>query len=306
MDISLEQPKASYRPPIGRRLRRMTGRGIIHTALILLSLAFIAPLLLVISASFSSETAISRYGYSFWPRDFTTYAYRYILSDPGQIVSAYGVTITITLIGTGVGVFVMALLAYPLARHDFFLRRPFSFYVFFTLLFNGGLVPFYILVTQYLHLQDTLLALILPNLAVPWFILLLRTYFAALPRDLLDAAKIDGAGEFRIFFQIVIPLSRPALATVGLFSALLYWNDWYLALLFINDPHLFPLQYLLYQISTNITNLQSSPQSFGVPPPALSAQMAIAVLAVGPIIFVFLFVQKYFVRGITLGGLKGD
>lgn len=289
-----------------RRLRRAVSRGVVHAILILISVTFIAPLLLVISASFSSETAISRYGYSFWPRDFTTYAYRYILANPDQIVSAYGVTITITAIGTSLGVLIMALLAYPLARQDFFLRRPFSFYVFFTLLFNGGLVPFYILVTQYLHLQDTLLALILPNVAVPWFVLLLRTYFAGLPRDLIDAAKIDGAGEFRVFFQIILPLSRPALATVGLFSALLYWNDWYLALLFINDPRLVPLQYLLYQISTNITNLQSSPQSFGVPPPALSAQMAIAVLAIGPIFFAFLFVQKYFIRGITLGGLKGD
>ena len=306
METQLARPIARTRRPGGRRLHKAVSQGVIHVILMLISLAFIAPLLLVVSASFSSETAISRYGYSFWPRDFTTYAYHYILSDPGQILSAYEVTITITVIGTSLGVLIMALLAYPLARQDFFLRRPFSFYVFFTLLFNGGLVPFYILVTQYLHLQDTLLALILPNLAVPWFVLLLRTYFAGLPRDLIDAAKIDGAGEFRVFFQIILPLSRPALATVGLFSALLYWNDWYLALLFINDPHLVPLQYLLYQISTNITNLQSSPQSFGVPPPALSAQMAIAVLAIGPIFFAFLFVQRYFIRGITLGGLKGD
>jgi putative aldouronate transport system permease protein len=203
-------------------------------------------------------------------------------------------------------VLIMALMAYPLSRKDFFLRKPLSFYVFFTLLFSGGVVPLYILVTHYLQLKDTLEALILPYLVMPWYVLLLRTYFAAVPRELIDAAKVDGSGEWRIFFQIVVPLSRPALATVALFSALVFWNDWYLALLFINSTNLVPLQYLLYQISTDITVLQTSSQAFGVQIPALSAQMAIAVLAVGPITLAFLFVQRYFVSGITLGGVKGD
>ena len=281
-------------------------RLVIHAFLLLLSFLFLAPLILMISASFSSETAISQFGYSLFPRSFTTAAYQYILQDPSQILTAYGVTITVTLIGTCVGVLVMALLAYALSRKDFFLRNPLSFYVFFTLLFNGGLVPLYILVTHYLQLQDTLAALILPYLVMPWYVLLLRTYFAALPRELIDAARIDGAGEWRIFFRIVVPLSRPALATVALFCALVFWNDWYLALLFINNSNLLPLQYLLYQISTDITILQTSSQAFGVQVPALSAQMAIAVLAVGPITLAFLLVQKYFVSGITLGGVKGD
>ena len=288
----------------GRRVH--WGHGIIHICLLLLSFLFLAPLILMISASFSSETDISKYGYSLFPHTFTTAAYHYILQDPSQILMAYGVTITITLIGTSVGVLVMALLAYPLSRKDFFLRKALSFYVFFTLLFSGGMVPLYILVTNYLQLQDTLWALILPYLVMPWYVLLLRTYFAALPRELIDAAKIDGATEWRTFFQIVVPLSQPAIATVALFCALVFWNDWYLALLFINNSNLVPLQYLLYQISTNITTLQTSSQAFGVQVPALSAQMAIAVLAVGPITFAFLFVQKYFVSGITLGGVKGD
>ena len=294
------------RSPLRFRRRARWGHGIIHACLLLLSFLFLAPLILMISASFSSETDISKYGYSLFPRTFTTAAYHYILQDPGQILMAYGVTITITLVGTAVGVLVMALLAYPLSRKDFLLRKPLSFYVFFTLLFSGGMVPLYILVTHYLQLQDTLWALILPYLVMPWYVLLLRTYFAALPRELIDAAKIDGATEWRIFFRIVVPLSRPALATVALFSALVFWNDWYLALLFINNSNLVPLQYLLYQISTDITVLQTSSQAFGVQVPALSAQMAIAVLAVGPITFAFLFVQKYFVSGITLGGVKGD
>ena len=263
-------------------------------------------MIILVSASLSSETDISTYGFSLVPRTFTGAAYQYILQDPSQILTAYAVTITVTLIGTGAGVLIMALLAYPLSRADFSWRRPLSFFVFFTLLFSGGLVPLYILVTHYLQIQDTLFALILPYLVMPWYVLLLRAYFAALPRELIDAAKVDGAGEWRIFFQIIVPLSRPALATVGLFCALTYWNDWYLALLFINNPSLVPLQYLLYQISTNIAILQTSSQAFGVQIPALSAQMAIAVLAIGPITVAFLAVQKHFVSGITLGGVKGD
>jgi putative aldouronate transport system permease protein len=308
----LATPQSNTSTMQGRKLPRHTAhrlrlsRLLIHICLLFLSFLFLAPLVLMLSASFSSEADISRYGYSLFPRSFTTAAYHYILQDPSQILTAYGITITVTLIGTGVGVLIMALLAYPLSRKDFFLRKSLSFYVFFTLLFNGGVVPLYILVTHYLQLQDTLQALVLPYLVMPWYVLLLRTYFAALPRELLDAAKMDGAGEWRIFFQIVVPLSRPALATVALFSALVFWNDWYLALLFINTPNLVPLQYLLYRISTDITVLQTSSQAFGVQIPALSAQMAIAVLAVGPITLAFLLVQKYFVSGITLGGVKGD
>src|ERR1700674_398214 len=278
----------------------------IHACLLLLSFLFLVPLIILVSASLSSETDISTYGFALIPRTFTGAAYQYILQDPTQILTAYAVTITVTLIGTGAGVLIMALLAYPLSRTDFSWRRPLSFFVFFTLLFSGGLVPLYILVTHYLQIQDTLFALILPYLVMPWYVLLLRAYFAALPRELIDAAKVDGAGEWRIFFQIIVPLSRPALATVGLFCALTYLNDWYLALLFINNPSLVPLQYLLYQISTNIAILQTSSQAFGVQIPALSAQMAIAVLAIGPITVAFLAVQKHFVSGITLGGVKGE
>ncbi len=288
-----------------RRYRRpRAGNLAVHVCLLVLSFLFLVPLILLISASLSSETDISTYGFSLVPRTISLDAYQYILNDPSQILNAYAVTITVTVVGTGAGVLIMAMLAYPLSRTDFSLRRPLSFVVFFTLLFSGGLVPLYILVTHYLQIQDSLWALILPYLVMPWYVLLLRAYFAQLPRELIDAAKVDGAGEWRIFFQIVVPLSRPALATVALFTALAYWNDWYLALLFINNPALVPLQYLLYQISTNIAILQTSSQAFGVQIPALSAQMAIAVLAIGPITLAFLAVQKHFVSGITLGGVK--
>src|SRR6266699_591470 len=195
-----------------RRIR--PSRLVMHAFLLLLSFLFLAPLILMISASFSSETAISQYGYSLFPRSFTTAAYQYILQDRSQILTAYGVTITVTLIGTCVGVLVMALLAYSLSRKDFFLRNPLSFYVFFTLLFNGGLVPLYILVTHYLQLQDTLAALILPYLVMPWYVLLLRTYFAALPSDLHHAAHTDPARHSRIIVPILVPLSRSVRAIV--------------------------------------------------------------------------------------------
>jgi putative aldouronate transport system permease protein len=300
-DISLR-----YSSPDTYRIKKRMGQLLIHLTLLILSLLFLLPLLLVVVISFTDEKAIDQNGYSFLPAKWSLAAYRFILADPSQIMNAYGVTITVTIIGTLGGLLVMSLLAYVLARKDFPFRKPLSFYVFFTLLFNGGLVPWYILITQYLHLQDTLWALILPYIVVPWHVLLLRTYFAALPHELIDAAKIDGAGEWRIFFQLVVPLSTPALATVGLLSMLLYWNDWWLGLLYINNPNLVPLQYLLFRISTNIDFLATSPQTVGVAPPVESVRMAMAVLAVGPIVFAFLSVQKYFIRGITLGGLKGE
>jgi putative aldouronate transport system permease protein len=200
----------------------------------------------------------------------------------------------------------MALLAYPISRPDFRLRKPLSFYIFFTMLFNAGVVPLYIFVTDYLHLQDTLIILILPYLVVPWFVLLLRTFFSRLPQELLEAARIDGAGEWRTFFQIVLPLSTPSLATVGLFSMLLYWNDWWLSLLFIDNAKLFPLQYLLYRLITNIDAIAASSQMGGVQLPTDSVRMAMAILAIGPIVFAFAFIQRYFISGITLGGVKGD
>jgi putative aldouronate transport system permease protein len=227
------------------------------------------------------------------------------LQEPGQILRAYFVTAVVTVIGTLGGLILCSLLAYPLSRQDYKLRGPLSFYVFFTLLFSGGMVPFYILVTRYLGLKDNILALILPYMVTAWYVLILRTSFAQLPVELLDAARIDGAGEWRIFFQIVLPLSKPVLATVGLFFILRYWNDWFLALLFMNKPEYYPLQYLLYVLMANINFMASNPQTTGMPIPTQSARMAMAVLAFGPALFTFLLLQKYFVRGITIGGLKG-
>lgn len=287
------------------RARLEPSQVVAHAVLAVICLACLVPMVLVVSISVSDEIEIARNGYRLLPQGFNVFAYTYILQQPGQILRSYGVTFLVTLSGTAVGLLVSSLLAWPLARRDFTLRRPLSFYVFFTLLFNGGMVPFYILVTRYLGLKDSVLALILPYLVTAWFVLILRTSFSQLPEEILDAARIDGSGEWRLFFQIVAPLSTPVLATISLFYILRYWNDWFLALLFIDDSTLYPLQYLLYVLMRNIQFLASNPQTTGMPIPTQSSRMAMAVLAFGPALFTFLMLQKYFVRGITIGGLKG-
>ena len=287
------------------RVQAYLGRFAVHTVLTLAGLTCLIPLILVVSISLSDELRLAKEGYQFLPVGFTTFAYEYILQEPGQILRAYGVTAFVTAFGTIAGLLVCSLLAWPLARKDFRLRGPLSFYVFFTLLFNGGMVPFYILVTRYLGLKDNIFVLILPYMVTAWYVLIIRTSFAQLPPELLDAARIDGAGEWRIFFRIVVPLSKPVLATIGLFFVLRYWNDWFLALLFIDDSSMYPLQYLLYVLMANINIMAANPQTTGMPIPTLSARMAMAVLAFGPALFTFLLLQKYFVRGITIGGLKG-
>ncbi len=286
------------------RVERKLGKIVTHAILVAIGVGCLLPLLLIISASFSEEKDIALYGYSFFPRTFTTYAYDYILQNPIQILRGYAVTTFVTVVGTTVGLLMMSLLAYVLSRPDFPLRKPLAFYVFFTMLFNGGLVPWYIWMTQGLHLKETIWALIWPYLVVPWYVLLLRTYFSGLSQDLLDAARIDGAGEWRLFFQIALPLSKPALATVGLFLILQYWNDWYLAMLFVQEnAKLQPLQYMLYRILTNVQAIARAPGSTSMPP-ILTVRMAMSILATGPAALVFLLVQRYFVRGITIGALK--
>jgi putative aldouronate transport system permease protein len=274
------------------------------------SILFLLPMALVISSSFSDEDALARHGYSLLPQEFSTAAYEFILRDPWRIVNAYAVTISVTVLGTLAALLVMSLLGYVLSRPDFPYRRPLSFLVIFTMLFNGGLVPTYILIAQVLDLKDKGPVLILPYLVVPWFVFLLRSFFTTLPRELLEAARIDGASEWRVFFQIVIPLSTPALATVGLFCVLMYWNDWWLPLLYIDDPRLFPLQYLLYSVMRNAEYLTSSAAASGltssVQVPTQTMRMAMVVLAMGPILVAFLALQRYFVRGLLVGSLKGD
>lgn len=321
MALSSETSAIAAAPVTRRRGRRNEGRRgggrplsasdrVMHTAfnvvLGLVAIAFFLPLLLVVSSSLSTEASINADGYSFIPRQFSTFAYRYILGSSPQLFISYGVSIVVTAVGTTVSLLTMSMLAYTLAQPDYKLRKPLSFYVLFTMLFNGGLVPSYILITRYLHLQDTILVLILPYLVMPFYVLLLRTYFSQLPRDYTDAARIDGAGEWRIFWNVILPIARPALATVGLFVLLGYWNDWWLGLLYIQNDNLVPVQLYLYRVLTNIDFLASNQDSIsqlkGVP--IQTAKMAAAVLAIGPIVVAFFAVQRFLVRGITVGGIK--
>lgn len=283
------------------------GNILINIFMILTSIGCIIPFLIVISASFTDERSIIENGYFIYPRVFSILAYRYILGDPTQILQAYGVTIFITAAGTILSLLVSSCFAYVLSRKDFPYRGKMSLFLFITMLFNGGLVPTYILVAQVLHLKNTLLSLILPYLIIPFFVLLLRTYFSEIPFSLIESAKIEGANEMIILFKVVIPLSLPAIATVGLFIVLMYWNDWWLALLYIDDSKLNPLQYLLYLIMQNLNAMRLVPQQGMIKQqlPGENARMAMAVLAIGPIIFAFMFVQKYFVSGLTVGAIKG-
>lgn len=292
--------------------RARLGRYVIHAILVLVATMFVLPMVLVVSASLSDEQAILLSGYRFWPVGFSLAAYSYLFRDPRQLITGYRLSLFVTTAGTLLGLLFSSMLAYTLARRQFRLRNLFSFLIYFAILFHGGLVPYYILVTRYLHLKDTVLALILPASVVPWYVLILRTYFRGLPEELLDAAKVDGAGEMRIYFQIALPLSLPALTTIGLFYVLLYWNDWFTPLLFVTRPDLTPLQYLLYRTMADLQFLTDnmSRMSYGAsappPLPLATIRMALAVLGVVPIAVAFLFLQRYFISGLTVGAFKGE
>lgn len=282
----------------------------INTIFILFGLACIFPMLSIISVSFSNEADIIKNGYSIVPQKFDISAYAYILYKPIQILNAYKVSLFVSIFGTIASLMVVSGIAYTLSRNDYKLKGKLSFYVFFTMLFNGGMVPTYILISNYLHLKNTIWVLILPYMATPWFILILRTFMQKIPMEIIESCKIDGASEFKIYFKMILPLAKPGLATVGLFILLQYWNDWWLSLLYIETESLVPLQYMLYRMMQNIDFLTSS--SNLMPPgmkaaklPSESARMGMAMLAAGPMLAVFPFFQKYFVKGLTVGAVKG-
>lgn len=273
----------------------------------LMALVCLIPFLLIISASFTEESVILKEGYSLWPSEFSVNAYKTIFQVPEQVFRSYLVTIFITVVGTSVGLFLTSMAAYVLNRKDFKYRNACSFYLYFTTLFSGGLVPFYILIVQYLHLKDSILSIILPTMLSVWNILLMRNFMKSIPDSLYESAKIDGAGDFRIFIRIVLPLSKASLATVGLFQALTYWNEWYNGMLFLQNEDLFPLQLFLRNMlnSQNIMNLVKSGVNISRDMiPTEGMKMAMAVLAMGPVLFFYPFVQRYFVAGMTVGSVK--
>ncbi|MEC0231815.1 carbohydrate ABC transporter permease [Paenibacillus alba] len=283
----------------------------IHVLFILMGLTCLVPLLLIVAVSVTSEQSVVIDGYRFWPQQFSLEAYKYLLQEGKTIIQAYGVTIFVTVVGTILSLLVIASFAYPLSRKDFAYRRLFTFLVVFTLLFSGGMVSWYMVTTQILQLKNNVWALIVPYLFNGWYVMIMRTYFmSSIPDGIVESAKIDGAGEYRIFFSIVLRLSLPGLATIGLFSAIVYWNDWWLPLMLIQDDKILNIQYLLYKAQSTADFLSSvSGQNYGtvmqITPPSLTVRMALAVVGIGPIVLAYPFFQKYFVQGLTVGAIKG-
>ncbi|HIS48256.1 MAG TPA: carbohydrate ABC transporter permease [Candidatus Scybalocola faecigallinarum] len=269
----------------------------------------VMPFILLVIASFTDETVAILNGYSYFPEKWSLDAYRYIANEAVTIFRAYGVTIVVTVIGTGVSLLITSMLAYMLSREGLPGRKVFNFLVVFTMLFSGGLVPTYLVYTSVFHIKDTLFALIIPNLLMNAFnIILVKNYFAySLPSELFESARIDGAGEFKVLRSIVLPLSKPILATVGMMTAIAYWNDWQNGLYYLNDTKLYSIQNILNAINTSVQFLASNSVT-GVTMddiPSTTVRMAIAVVGILPIIIAYPFFQKYFVKGITMGSVKG-
>ena len=280
-----------------------------HVVLILLTLAAIVPFVLLIIASFTDNSVAITEGFSFFPSKWSADAYQYIINEKDTMLRAYGVTIVVTLIGTTLGLLISVMLAYSLANSDLPGRNFLTFFVTLTMLFNGGLVPTYLIYTNVFHIKDTLAALIVPNLLMNGFnVILIRNYFATgVPTVLYEAAHIDGASEFYIFYRIALPLSKPILATVGLLMGIAYWNDWQNGLYYLNDATLYSIQNILNRINENISFLASNSTS-GVKIsdlPTSTIRMAIAVIGILPIVCIYPFLQEYFVRGIAVGAVKG-
>jgi putative aldouronate transport system permease protein len=268
----------------------------------------VAPLLLVVAISFTEESRLVSGGYRFIPPEYSTRAYQLLFAVPTVLIRAYGVTIRVTVLGTIGSLFLVSITGYVISRRTFPLRNAITFIIFFTVLFGGGLIPSYILITQYLGLRNRLLVLILPMMFNPFLVLIMKGYLSSIPEAIIDAAYMDGAGEFRIYRSVVLPTITPALATVAVIVSFAYWNDWWLGLLYIDDPNLTPLQLLLWRMHNRVEYLASNPEVQMMLQitdlPTLSLRMAMVVVAAGPMMFVFPFFQKYFVKGITFGSLK--
>lgn len=282
-----------------------------HLVMILIAVCSLAPFLLLLASSFTDDKILSTYGYSFYPRIFSVEAYRYLFTSSSSIFRAYGISILVTVIGTLLNLTLTALYAYPLSRRDLPHRNVFGFVLFFTMLFSGGLVPSYIMWTQTFHIRDTLFAMLIPNLMMGGFnVIMMRTFLNAnVPDAVIEAARIDGASEFKILRGIVLPMSTPILATLALLVGLAYWNDWTNGLYYINDSNLYSIQVLLMNLQRSLDALAKNAASGGsvsmADMPSTSVRMAITVMGVLPVMIVYPFLQRYFVKGIAIGAVKG-
>ncbi len=288
------------------------GQFFMHLICVLLCIACVAPFILLIVSSLTEEATLMRNGYSFWPEVWSLETYLYILRKGSTILRAYGITVFVTVVGTVVSILITLMFSYPLSRKELPFRYQLSFFVFFTMLFNGGLIPTYMMYTNTFHIKNTIFALIIPSLLMnAFYVMMMRSFFTSnIPDELVEAARIDGAGEYKILFRIVIPLSIPMVATLTLMVGLGYWNDWLNGLYYLTDTSLFSIQNVLNKmitdvqfLSTNASSIASSVDTSSLP--SVGIRMAIAVIGVLPILVIYPFFQRYFVKGIVVGGVKG-
>ncbi len=283
-------------------------RGFGYIFITFYAICCIVPFLIIIGTSFTSETVIRSEGVKLIPKDLTVQAYQMVLKG-GGIYKAYVLTIILTLVGTLVGLGIISMTGYALQRKDFAFRNVISFYIYFTSLFSAGLAPYYLLMTQTYKLKDSYFAVLLPLMMSPWLIILMKNFVKAIPHEITESGKIDGAGDMKIFVSLILPMLKPALATIGLFLALGYWNEWYQSSLFLSSKvDVKPLQYTLYEIVNKTDALKNSVAGQYITLtdiPTESVKMANAVLATGPVVLLYPFVQKYFISGITVGAVKG-
>ena len=274
----------------------------------LLTLFCTLPFWLILSGSFTSQDSILTDGYRLLPKIFSLEAYQFLFKAPEDMLHAYGVTIFVTAVGTFSSMIVTSMAAYVLSSRDFTYRNTVSFFFYFTTVFGGGLVPWYIFNMKYLHFKNNYISLILPTLVNVTYLLILKSYMANIPEAVFESARLDGANDWTIYRRIALPLSKAGLATVGLFIALNYWNDWYAAMLYIDDDRMYPLQYYLNDILNKSQGMMNAAARAGIPSaqvPSEPVKLAMTVVATGPIVLLFPFLQKYFVKGVTIGAVKG-
>ena len=281
-----------------------TGQLIMHIMMLLLSLCFLYPVLLTFMTSISSERSVNLYGYRLIPAEFSTEAYRLVFATP-IVIRAYGVTIFVTVAGTVLSVIICGAAGYAISLQRVKYRNIISMFFYIPMIFNAGLVPWYLICTRILHLRNSVAALIIPALVSSFNLFLMRNYFKTIPASITESADIDGSTPLKTFFRIIIPLSTPIIATSTLFISLGYWNSWTEALWLIDTPDLVPLQYMLFKIHSQMDIVRLSGSLAGAPMPSQTFQVATLFVTIGPIIIIYPFVQKYFVKGIMVGAVKG-
>ena len=283
-----------------------------NALMIFLVICVLAPFFLMLMSSLTDEQTLIANGYSFFPEKFSLYAYKYLLVQSGSVGRGYFISVMITVIGTVANLFCTMLYAYPLSRKNLPGRTFFAFYLFFTMLFSGGLVPAYLMWTQTFHIRNTWIALLVPGLLMSSFnVIMMRTYFTTnIPDEVIEAARIDGASEFKIVYKVVFPMAVPITATIALLVGLAYWNDWMNGLYYINDDKMYSIQVLLMKIQRNLDQLRQQAQNGSgnvnlAELPSTSVRMALTVLGILPVMIIYPFLQRYFVKGITIGAVKG-